>query len=69
MKNISKEDFQKMKVATPPTDEQQAIIESVSVDVEEIAKSAGLVQQAIDCLTEYRAAIITKAVTGELEVT
>lgn len=68
MKNISKEDFQKMKVATPPLDEQRAIIISVSVDVEEIAKSAGLVQQAIDSLTEYRAAIITKAVTGELEV-
>ena len=68
MQNISKSDLLKIKLAIPPKHEQSAIVEYVSLQTAEIDRSKQLVVKAIEVLSEYRSAIITKAVIGELEV-
>lgn len=67
MKNISKEDFLKIKIATPPVKEQKRILEEIGRQISGIKQSQKLVEKAIAKLAEYRAAIVTKAVTGEIE--
>jgi len=61
--------FKSIEVPVPPKEEQGQIISTIQEGTSEIDRSMDLVTRAIDQLTEYRAAIITKAVTGELEVT
>ncbi len=69
IQNISAEKYANLWLPLPPADEQAAIVDTITEGVVEIDRSVDLVRKAIDQLTEYRAAIITKAVTGELEVT
>ena len=69
IQNISAEKYSNLWLPLPPVDEQTAIVDTITEGVIEIDRSVDLVTRAIDQLTEYRAAIITKAVTGELEVT
>lgn len=67
-KALRTESWRELNVPMPSLDEQQEIIRAIDAGILDIDKSAGLVQRAISRLTEYRSAIITKAVTGELEV-
>lgn len=60
--------FKSLEVPLPPKSEQDEIIALIGEKAAEIDESAALVQRAIDQLTEYRAALITNAVIGELEV-
>jgi type I restriction enzyme S subunit len=62
-------DIVKIPIAVPPYQEQIAISEKISGMIKEINSTSSLINTAIDQLTEYRAAIIAKAVTGALEVT
>ena len=66
---LSVDNLSLLKLPVPPHEEQEAISALINKESTEIRKSEALIQHAIDQLTEYRAAIITKAVTGELEVT
>lgn len=66
--NISQEILRSLRLAVPPVDEQRAV-------VTELRRSWGRVQQATTALSkqiallhEHRQALITAAVTGELEV-
>lgn len=68
-KALRSESWRELNVPLPPLDEQSTILSKIDDGLAEIDKSAALIRSAIDQLTEYRAAIITKAVTGELEVT
>jgi type I restriction enzyme, S subunit len=67
-KALRSESWRELNVPLPPLDEQFTILSIVDDGLSEIDKSAALIRIAIDQLTEYRAAFITKAVTGELEV-
>jgi len=55
-------------VLIPPFDEQVAIATAIAEHVDAYEKIAARVAQSIDRLAEYRAALITAAVTGRLEV-
>lgn len=68
-KALRSESWREVNVPLPPREEQFTILAKIDDGLAEIDKSAALIRGAIDQLTEYRAAIVTYAVTGELEVT
>jgi len=69
MPKVNRETLGSFPILIPPIDEQTGIVAEIKSGIEDIDKSRGLIERAIDQFTEYRAAIITRAVTGELEVT
>ncbi|WP_245488302.1 restriction endonuclease subunit S [Rhizobium ruizarguesonis] len=56
-------------VLIPPREDQEKIAAFINENLAALNDVASNIENAIERLTEYRAAIITKAVTGELEVT
>ena len=55
-------------IALPPLDEQREITRQVESSRNNIDVAEGLVSQSVISLTEYRSALITSAVTGQLEI-
>ena len=55
-----------MTIAKPPTDEQRAIGDELDRRIEEIDKNASQMADSISLMQEYRAAMITAAVTGKI---
>lgn len=53
---------------TPPISEQANITQTMQFQVDEIGEQSLRVLQSIDLLEEYRSAVITAAVTGQIEV-
>lgn len=68
MQNISQHDLLKIKMAVPPKSEQERITKLCREILETIRTQRDRVQNSIDLLNEYRAALITDAVTGQLMV-
>jgi type I restriction enzyme S subunit len=61
-------DLKRARIPVPPPDEQNALAEFL---VDELAKLVGLIAEArksIDLLKEHRAALISAAVTGKIDV-
>lgn len=56
------------EVALPPPEEQQTIVRFLDGKTVEIERQAEKIHQAIEKLNEYRAALITQAVTGKIDV-
>lgn len=56
------------EIALPPEDVQEVIVSHLDTVTEAIDQQASKVQRVIDRLTEYRAALITNAVTGKIDV-
>lgn len=54
-------------IALPPLDEQREIARQVESSRNDIDVAEGLVSQSVTALTEYRSALITSAVTGQIE--
>lgn len=67
-KEITLEMLRRFPVTVPPLEEQQNIISWISDKVSHLDKTTNLVKGTIDRLLEYRAAIITDAVTGKIDV-
>ncbi len=67
-KRISSNFIKDFLCPLPPLEEQAEIELRISEMLGEFEKTSSLVTRAIAQLTEYRSAIITKAVTGNLEV-
>jgi type I restriction enzyme S subunit len=65
---MNQETTRQVDITAPITDEQNRIIKHLNVTTTQIAKVANKTEQAIDRLTEYRTALITAAVTGQLEI-
>ena len=61
-------DLRKYAVACPPSDEQQEIASHLDERVAEFGSLSSTIRTAIDRLHEYRAALITAAVTGKIDV-
>ncbi|MGB3461316.1 MAG: restriction endonuclease subunit S [Rhodanobacter lindaniclasticus] len=59
-------DVKSIHIALPPIEEQRAIVSFVSDSKDRIAVALNKVRASVDRLTEYRAALITAAVTGQL---
>jgi type I restriction enzyme S subunit len=60
--------FKQILCPHPPYDEQLAILQAVDGEIERLTRNSRLIQATVDRLTEYRSALISAAVTGQLDV-
>lgn len=60
--------FLDILVPVPPLDEQRAIVASVDAEVVEIDKLVNKCRSSIDLLREYRTALISAAVIGQIDI-
>ena len=61
-------DLKGIRTFLPPLDEQKAIVAHIRRQIEKREKLAERVLQEIETLQEYRSALITAAVTGQIDV-
>jgi type I restriction enzyme S subunit len=64
---LTKDNLSALPVWVPPLDEQQEIEEGIARQTGELTDAAKPLQESIKKLEEYRAALVTSAVTGKLE--
>jgi type I restriction enzyme S subunit len=57
-----------IRVLIPPLAEQEKILEKIEKETEKIDELISEIQEGIDRLKEYRTALITNAVTGQIDV-
>jgi len=62
------DDFRDMRVPLPPLAEQRAIVEALSAELAEARELETALKESIGLLSERRAALITAAVTGQIDV-
>jgi restriction endonuclease S subunit len=68
MLNISQATILELPLPFPPIAEQCAIVAYVEKTVGRLERLIGLVEQSIDRLIERRSALITAAVTGQIDL-
>lgn len=68
MQNISRGDYGSLVLALPPMDEQREITEYLRMAVAKVDAVVAKAQSVVQSLREYRAALITDAVTGKIDV-
>ena len=68
IQNVSAEKYADLQVPIPPLPEQRAIADFLDRETGKIDRLAAKVDEAIGRLQEYRAALITAAVTGKIDV-
>lgn len=66
--NISQEVVRGLRVPAPKVDRQARIAEVIDVEAERVGSAISTLAHQIDLLAERRQALITAAVTGELEI-
>jgi type I restriction enzyme S subunit len=69
MQNVSKEDLLNLPMPLPPVGSQVEVVRALQVDAPKVDAMVGKAQQLSAKLKERRAALITAAVTGKLDVT
>lgn len=69
MKTLSQQDFMSMKVPVPNVDTQQRVARRLDTRQAYVHESRSNILRAIDLIKERRAALISAAVTGQLDVT
>jgi type I restriction enzyme S subunit len=67
-KTIYQPDAARLAIAVPPIAEQAAMVRYIDRETEQIDQMVAKVEAAIERLQEYRAALITAAVTGKIDV-
>jgi len=67
-KTIYMPDIKSFKTPLPPLDEQREIVDHIETETERLWELIGQVEETIDLLEEKRQALITAAVTGEIDV-
>jgi type I restriction enzyme S subunit len=65
---VGMEDIKKLKMPLPPIEEQEEIVEYLNEELEKFDDSIEKIQEGIERLKEYRTALITEAVTGQIDV-
>jgi type I restriction enzyme, S subunit len=68
IQNVSAEKYAELMVPLPPLSEQRAIADFLDRETGKIDRLAAKVEDAMTRLQEYRAALITAAVTGKIDV-
>ena len=68
MVNIGQAAIMELSIPTPPVDEQVQIMASLDIELETFAALTAAAIRAIDLLHERRAALISAAVTGKIDV-
>ena len=66
--NLGTEIIRKFKMTVPPTNEQDEIVALLDSETEAIEALFQRVERSLALLTERRAALITAAVTGQIDV-
>ncbi len=64
--NLNPARYALIEFPIPPKDEQSEIVAHLVAETNDISQIAGQVHQSIEALAEYRSALITAAVTGQL---
>jgi len=67
-KNIAQSDMRELLLPSPPLDEQHAIATYLDRETSKIDRMVAKVEEAIERLQEYRAALINAVVTGKIDV-
>jgi restriction endonuclease S subunit len=62
-------DIRSFKTPLPPLDEQREIVDHIQTETERLWELIDQVEQLIDLLEEKRMALITAAVTGQIDLT
>ncbi|MGB3454530.1 MAG: restriction endonuclease subunit S [Moheibacter sp.] len=65
---LTSENLMNIKIAVPPTVEQQSIVNYIESETSRIDKKIDETQKLIDLLKEYREALISEVVTGKVKV-
>jgi restriction endonuclease S subunit len=68
-KTIYMPDVVKFVIPLPPPEEQAAIVQHIRDETARLDALVAKVKESIQRLREYRAALITAAVTGKIDVT
>ena len=68
MPKINRETLNSGPLAVPPVDEQAAIVEFIEAEINAIDLLASKAEVVLSKLFEYRSALITAAVTGQIDV-
>lgn len=68
IQNVSAEKYANLMVTVPPFEEQKAIIDYLDREAARIGTLIKKIQESIEKLREYRTALISAAVTGEIDV-
>lgn len=66
--SISKTNVEKLPIAMPPPEEMRLVLNALNTRLERFTVITEKVTHSIDRLREYRAALITAAVTGQIDV-
>lgn len=66
--HLNMADIPSIPIAVPPTAEQSAIVSEIDREVLRVGRLAAQLAQQVDLLNERRQALITAAVTGELDI-
>lgn len=68
MRKISQDDIKELVLALPPIDEQRQIATELKSSMRKVDESTGRIRESIAHLQEYRTALISAAVTGQIDV-
>ena len=68
IQNVSAERYASLELPLPPIGEQTLIADFLDRETEKIDTTAAKIETAIERLQEYRAALITEAITGMIDV-
>ena len=66
IQNISADRYANLQIPTPPCSEQSEIVDFIENSCAEIDRQQDLISKSIERLDEYRTAMVTAAVTGQL---
>lgn len=66
--HLTAEAFRNYRFAFPPFDEQRMIAQHLRLEREKASTAIERVKTSVECLREFRAALITSAVTGRIDV-
>ena len=69
IQNVSAEKYANLEIPLPPRDRQDAITTEIAHRNAKISSAKSNVKMSIDRLQEFRSAMITAAVTGQIDVT
>jgi type I restriction enzyme S subunit len=62
------EDLKRLKIALPPRQEQDELIERIRIETGALTAAAGRLEREIELLREYRTRLVADVVTGQLDV-
>ena len=66
--NISQDILRSLRIAAPEVSEQARIVAGLDADCARMERLAAPIRRLLDLLAEHRQALITAAVTGELDI-